>query len=340
MVSGRAWRDAELRGAAAARSVQERLGLRDELRHGDKPLDVFAAIYQLGLTCILQPLDSLLGAYLNYHGVKGLIVTTRRDLHLQRFTAAHELGHSELNHATTSLDTEVGFAARGPMPALANAEDRTAQEIEADAFAAELLLPKWLIAAHMRRQGWSRSHIQSANIVYQLSLRLAVSYAATCWSLVSNGFIPRSTAEALVRVPPKKSKQQALPGFTPTTWHETDVWLLSSKDKGCRVVGDPHDRLVVCLDEHAASGYRWDVTSLNAAGLAVEIDERIDPAAGDEAKVGTPVTRRLVITGAANSQIMLREHRPWMRDDSSLNTYEVDLELLGPEQTGLPRVAR
>lgn len=340
MVSARAWRTAELRGAAAARSVQDRLGFRDELRDGDKPLDVFAAIHKLGLSCLFQPLNSLLGAYVVYRGVKGLIVTTRRDLHIQRFTAAHELGHCELDHPTASLDTEVGFAARGPIPANNKTEDRDVREIEADAFAAEFLLPKWLVAAHIRRQGWVKRDLLKPDVAYQLSLRLAVSYSSTCWSLASNEFISRSAAEALVDVPPKKSKQRALPGFEPPTWHETDVWLLTKKDHGCRIVGDPHDRLVVSLEEHAAGGYRWDPTALSAAGLAVERDERVDPAVGQEPTVGDPVTRRLVISGTADSRITLHEHRPWIRDGSALNTFMCDLELLGPEPAGLPRVAR
>lgn len=341
MISRREWRLAELRGAGAARALQDRLGIRKMLLDGDRPVDVFDVILRLGLTCMFQPLRSLLGAFITYQNVRGLIVTTERDLHLQRFTAAHELGHYMLGHTTTSLDEEVGFAARGPVPAAKGGKSRDVQEVEADAFAAELLLPKWLLVAHLRRQGWTTKHLKSPEIVYQLSLRLAVSYSATCWSLAANDIISRAEAEILARVPPKKSKEKALPGFKPpSTWRDTDIWLLTARDKGALLLGAPADRLVLCLEEHVASGYQWDFSESNQNGLVIEQDERLDAVSATQGVIGAPVIRRIVMTGPAETHVMMRERRPWLEDGAPINTYEIDLELAGRETAGLPRAAK
>jgi Zn-dependent peptidase ImmA (M78 family) len=338
MVSSPAWRTAELRGAAAARAVQDRLGLRDALADGEAPLDVFEAIYRLELPCLLKPLDSLLGAYIRHGDLKGIIVTTRRDLHLQRFTAAHELGHSELNHAMTSLDKEsdIGFVARGPMPEKAS-ENYPVQEIEADAFASEFLLPKWLIAAHCRKQRWTIGDLSTSDVVYQLSLRLATSYSATCWSLVSNSLITTGKAVQLLKVAPKTTKQRALPGKHPDSWRDVDVWLLTERDAGSRILGDPKDRLVMSLTEHASSGYRWHVSQPKDSSFSIELDDRL---VTDGEAVGAPITRRLVMSGEGAGSINLREERPWMSDDGNVRELSFRVQMLGPEPVGLPRVAR
>ena len=53
---------------------------------------------------MFRPLKNLLGAYIDDPG-QGVMVTTQRQLPVQRFTAAHELGHAALGHEA-SLDEE------------------------------------------------------------------------------------------------------------------------------------------------------------------------------------------------------------------------------------------
>jgi len=45
------------------------------------------------------------------------------------------------------------------------------------------MLPDWLVVAHARRHKWSKRDLVIPDTVYQLSLRLGASYAATCWAL-------------------------------------------------------------------------------------------------------------------------------------------------------------
>jgi predicted secreted protein len=322
-------RDAILNGTSRAAKLHAELGLRESLKNGDRPVDVLAAIGEVGLMVLFQPLDGLLGAYVPTAGTTGMLVTTERSLHIQRFTAAHELGHHLLNHRTMSLDADVGFVARG------DPDGHNLQEIEADAFASEFLLPSWLIAAHVRRHRWGRADLKHADVVYQLSLRLGVSYAATCWSLSSNNIIMQSDAQKLVAVQPKDSKQRAVPDFEPKTWH-SDVWLLSDHDRGVQILGNPDDVLVLELEEHVTSGYAWDMQAVADAGLTVERDERQDV---NNVAIGGPVTRRLVVQGPAHGLLHLEEKRPWGAETNALSTFEVELAMLGREAKGLPRAA-
>jgi Zn-dependent peptidase ImmA (M78 family)/predicted secreted protein len=338
MISYQDWRTAELRGAAGARMVHDRLGIRETLRDGTQPIDVFDAIRECQRTLVFQPLKTLLGAYIRHGDISGMIVTTERDLHIQRFTAAHELGHAELDHPSTSLDREIGFAARGPLPD-SKPRNHSVYEVEADAFASEFLLPKWLIAAHARRRNWNVADLSSADVVYQLSLRLGVSYSATCWSLVSNSIIPRSVVQSLLAIRPKTSKQRALRGFKPESWRKIDVWLLRDADTGTRVLGDPNDKLVLDLEEHASSGYIWDVDN-PIPGLSVERPEESKVAHEEPPLVGAVSRRRLVLSGEAHGRVELVERRPWDNEAPPLNSFVIELDLRGPEPQGLPRATR
>lgn len=323
-------RDAILIGAARAAELHAELGLRTYLRQGDRPLDVLGAIRELGVLVLFRPLDALLGAYLpNAGAAPGMLLTTRRNLHIQRFTAAHELGHHVLGHRAMSLDSDVGFVARGER------EGHDLQELEADAFASSFLLPDWLIVAHARRHKWGKSDLSVPDTVYQLSLRLGASYAATCWALAEGNIIARSTAQRLVQTPPKQSKQRALPDMQLENWYP-DVWTLSETDRGVQVLGNPDDRLVFALKEHVASGYIWDTSGVASAGLTLHKDERREQ---DSEALGGPITRRLIVQGPAQGRLRLEERRPW-EEESSLNSFELELALLGPEKEGLPRAAR
>lgn len=322
-------RDVILSGTARAAELHAELGLRKLLGTGDRPVDVFGAICELGVVMLFRKLDSLLGAYLPGVATPGMLLTTQRNLHIQRFTAAHELGHHVLGHQAVSVDKDVGFVARGER------SGHEPQELEADAFASAFLLPDWLIAAHARRHHWGKHELRNPDIVYQLSLRLGASYSATCWALADR-FIDRPTAQHLAATAPRASKQRVIPGVHLERWHP-DVWELSLYDRGVQLLGNPDDLLVLDLEEHVASGYTWDTSTVTTAGLKIEKDERHD--ANSEA-LGAPVTRRLIVQGPARGRLLLEEKRAWDSRQQSLNSFELDLSLLGPEPEGLPRAAR
>jgi Zn-dependent peptidase ImmA (M78 family) len=251
-------RDAILAGAGAASEFHDAFRVRDAVADGTRAIDVFEAIVDLAIPLQFAPLEGLLGACVRVNDAAvRILITSKRDLHLQRFTAAHELGHFLLQHEG-SLDREVR------MPGQTRGRDF--REVEADAFAAEFLTPKWLMAAIAMRHGWwSVSQLSTPDIVYQLSLRLAVSYEATCWGLASQACIESRVAEKLIESPPKSSKLRALRGISLNNpW--ADVWCLDSKDDGALIDAGPNDLIVLTLDEQASAGYSWDTTSAQAVG--------------------------------------------------------------------------
>jgi hypothetical protein len=71
---------------------------------GEGRIDVFGMLVEKDIPVMFRPLRNLLGAYIDDPG-QGVMVTTQRQLPVQRFTAAHELGHAALGHEA-SLDEE------------------------------------------------------------------------------------------------------------------------------------------------------------------------------------------------------------------------------------------
>src|SRR5271165_3519123 len=187
-------------GTMAAARLHGQLDLRKEIGLRGGNVDVFGAITAIDLPLLLRPLQGLLGAYLR-DPAPGVLVTTQRPMSIQRFTAAHELGHFSLRHRP-SLDDE-SMLRRMPMQSQPTGDF---QEVEADAFAVEFMMPRWLIGWHAARQSWTVSDFRRPNVVYQLALRIGASYEATCWTLVRHRFIQQAQAQELLQTQPRALK--------------------------------------------------------------------------------------------------------------------------------------
>lgn len=320
-----ATRDAILRGVTGAAEVHDAFHAREVHEDGLRAIDVFDAINDLQIPLVFEALDELLGACVRVNSAAvGILVTTRRDLHMQRFTAAHELGHFVLGHEG-SLDREVRLPG--------DTKGRDIQEVEADAFAAEFLMPKWLVkAAAQRRAWWGEAPLRDPKVVYQLSLRLAASYEATCWGLASHNFIQRDVAKALVgngkRL--KEIKRLELDKVTlGDPW--ADVWQLGRGDNGAVLDAGPNDLFIFEADEHAAAGFRWDAAKAITEGFVV-ID---DTSTFDEKVVGGPARRRLVFQAKRQGvcTLHLSLGRSFSRGPSSaVDTFRVSISTVGTRQ--------
>lgn len=323
-----AWQDrrnAVLEGSSKAAEVHEQLSLRARVGDGSGPIDVFRVITDMDVGFLFRPLDKLLGAFLPAP-VRGIVVTTQRDLYVQRYTAAHELGHFLLDHEV-SLDDErlIGFAPRGAY--------RDPQEIAADAFASELLMPRWLVAAHVRRQQWTADALRTPGVVYQLSLRLGVSYEAMCWGLEGHRAISREDAQRLARIAPKATKTDALRG--PFLTHpRANVWSLTSNDSGLMLVGASDDVIQIELRERASAGLTWNVDVAAAQGFQILDDEQ--RAVGG---IGAFGVRRFALKGSGTLDLCLQEGRQWDTASEPSKTFGVRFSLEGRE-SGIPRACR
>ncbi|HTV26261.1 MAG TPA: ImmA/IrrE family metallo-endopeptidase [Xanthobacteraceae bacterium] len=318
-------------GTMAAARLQQKLGLRKEIETYGGNIDVFRAIHALDLPLLLRPLQGLLGAYLNQPN-PGVLVTTQRPMSIQRFTAAHELGHFSMHHLP-SLDDE------NILRRMLIAGEPTAdfQEIEADAFAVEFMMPRWLVLWHAAQQGWTADTFCKPNRVYQIALRIGASYEATCWTLARHHLIAPQAARGLLKTQPRELKAALLDEYKPKDYRG-DVWLLTERDAGSHIDGSRNDLFVLRLEEHSGGGYLWDIDQLKASGFGIVRDEL---EAIDGEGIGGPVVRRVTAKPRVlyRGRIALDERRPWETEDP-ISSLKVDVDLTGPEEEGLSRAER
>ncbi|WP_024576220.1 MULTISPECIES: ImmA/IrrE family metallo-endopeptidase [unclassified Afipia] len=322
-----------LDAVAAAKRVHEELGLQSRVTHGSGIIDVFEAIAELGIPLMFKPLNSALGLCLPAP-LRGIMVTTKRGLHIQRFTAAHELGHVVLNHRG-SIDKVI--LERGP---LVPTGGRDLQEVAADAFAAEFLLPRWLYRHHIRTQGWTVArHLRNPDIIYQLSLRMGASYEATCWGLVGHQILPQGEVDELRKAKVAQLKASLGEEFRPNdSW--ADVWRLTGKDDGAEIIGNPEDLLRIDLEEEAGSGHQWQVEALRLAGYEVLSDK--SSFSRDPVHYGAPSVRSLIARPppSGTGPLTMRETQPWNPVAADDPTFSFALSLQGRETGGLSRANR
>lgn len=301
------------------------LGIQAKVVRGSGRVDVYDAIARLGVPLFFTKLDGLLGVYLRDPS-PGVLVTTQRPQNQQRFTAAHELGHHYLGH-DPSLDDE-SILRRAPFQTRAGDD---LQEVEAEAFAAAFLLPRWLLAWHCERQDWTIANLSDPVKVYQLALRVGTSFGATVWTLHRYDVFNHAAARAMAALRVKRIKQEILRGYEPENYRG-DVWLITERDAGMRIDGGPGDLVVVRLPEHTGSGYLWRVEPIDGEALVVVADGREET---DADGIGGPTLRR--ITTAARDrragELRLTEARAW-QPMKPLNTFAVQYNLAGAELQG------
>lgn len=319
-------REAILLGTREASQTHAALGLRQQVEEQGGAIDVFGTIERLGIPLLFRPLDSLLGACIRLpNTAAGIVVNSRRDLHLQRFTAAHELGHFVLEHEG-SLDREI------LLPDVT--AKRNVLEVAADSFAAEFLMPRWLYLNHAKRHGWVTSFLMDPLVAYQLSLRMAVSYEAACWGLLSQKVLNARAVTALRAVTPKMIKKRVL-GAVQLEDPWADVWVLDENDDGTMITAGPRDLFLTNLVEQSGSGFLWEVQE--STGSIFTIVGDLSEAIGEEA-IGSPTNRRLLLkpSGPGISQLILVQRRPWEQSGRALKSVTVSASTFGAEPEGLP----
>jgi Zn-dependent peptidase ImmA (M78 family) len=322
-------------GAMAGARLHVQLGSQNKMQERGGSVDVFEATLGLKLPLLLRPLKGLLGAYV-LAPTPGVLVTTERPLNIQRFTAAHELGHFRLNHLP-SLDDETVLR-RMAMPPTATATfGPNMQEVEADAFAIAFLMPLWLIQWHCERQGWLARDLAKAHVVYQLSLRLGASYEAITWTLQRYNLISAEVGNALRKSQPRALKVELLKDYRPIDYRG-DVWMLTERDADTRIAGSRNDHFVLRLNEHSGGGYLWNIDQLKGSGFAIVQDDR---ETDDHEGIGGPVIRHVTaaLVQAQQGQLSLDECRPW-QPTVPISRVTFDYDFTGPEEEGFSRAER
>jgi Zn-dependent peptidase ImmA (M78 family) len=221
------------RATLEATRLHRDLAIQANVVRGSGRVDVYDTIARLGVPLFFTKLDGLLGVYLRKPS-PGVLVTTQRPQSQQRFTAAHELGHHYLGHEPSLDGKELG---RAPFQ---TQEGDDPQEVEAEAFAAVFLLPRWLLDWHCEKQAWTDADLRDPVKVYQLALRVGTSFLAAVWTLHRYQVFDRRTANSMAGLELKRVKREILRGYEPEDYRG-DVWLISDRDTEMRIDGGPRD---------------------------------------------------------------------------------------------------
>lgn len=315
-------RDEILRAAEVAATFAESpMGARTSF-------DVIGAVMERNIPLLLRPLDRLWGAFITANeDERGIIVSTRLGLPAQRLTVAHELGHLMLGHRM-SLDETIGFAGRNAPTS------RPTEEAAADTFASELLAPRHLLLASVRRHGWTTDDLHRPENIYQLSLRLGIAYEAACWALVTCEVLTRPEAVRLQAATVEELKRALAPAALIAN-SRADVWKLTAADAGTFLEADPDDLFAVEVQDHSFAGYVWRL--VDATGKAEVVGEQpSDRAHAYGARSTRMLYVRLTAPGVHN---LVFEHvRPWSR--ATVARIDIDIDGHGREREGWARRMR
>lgn len=164
------------------RAEREALALIERLQIEGPPIPVDEIANNLGAELRFESLAGDLSGAL-YRTRNGAPVVGVNDWHAdvrQRFTIAHELGHLQLHKETLYVD---GLLRRDAESSMAI----KSQEIEANAFAAELLMPRHMLLREIETLMPTDRPSDPKRLVRQLAYRFDVSEQAMQFRLVNLG---------------------------------------------------------------------------------------------------------------------------------------------------------
>lgn len=280
---------------AAATHVHAQLGL-----DRSKPIDVFEAIRSLGIWLVFQRLDNLLGATVR-QGAGGIIITTERPLNLQRYTAAHELGHYVLHDDVYTWDTDETVL-RG---------DTSAREQAAQVFAGAFLMPRQLVTGTLRRLGVGRGDYIAPMVVYKAATIMGVSYEAALQQLKSMNMLTMRQYLAHKEIKPMTIKTELSGGIRPKN-PQANVWSPSPEDLQALNVAIG-DEVVIDMPENRTTGYRWTLPSqlsIGTASLPEDGAAKLELVSDNFQLPETPASPGRAIGGGGRRRLVLRANAP------------------------------
>jgi Zn-dependent peptidase ImmA (M78 family)/predicted secreted protein len=319
---------ADLRGVRREAVLQAELLLAEfDIGPADR-IRIFDFIEDQRIWLTFEPLDRLYGWYQRVGDAAGVVINASHPAPLQRFTAAHELGHHVLGHAYC-LDDEQTIIDGG--------QGTDPKEVGAYTFASDLLMPLAAVEHHLARLGLdpARPRVAPAD-VYQLSVELGVSYAATVVQLASLNKVSWGQVPVLRKVRPLTLKQQ-LVGRAPENARAA-VWLLNKADDGRHLIVDRGDELHVELEEIRSSGYRWIPAAATLEAFSV-LESGLAPISATVPRYGATQRRRIVLkavnSGARSIVIDLRH--AWDLEAEPAQRFAIGVDIEGSRISSIGR---
>lgn len=287
--------------------LRRELGLAD-----DEPADPFAAISDLGLWLLFNELEGLLGA-MSREGVGGILINPLRPLGMQRYTAAHELGHWRMHpdrQATWDSDEEV-------------MKSGLRIEREAQAFAAAFLMPRRLLNAALRREGITPGDLVRPHQAYAISRDIGVSYVALVHELANIKKITPENRTALLKKRVRDIK--AALGGSGETISGSQLWTVDSENASHLVRLLEGDELSVTLPEAPSTGHRWQFDDV---GLPLDVIRDVVEQNAD-GLIGGVITRKVLFRAGHSGQVDVVAHlsRPFEKGSPPVDSFAVRAEI-------------
>lgn len=325
-------RNIALKTVQAANDVLETSGAMERIKEdGYTRVDPFKIAAKEDVSVLLKPLDQLYGAFVRDKR-SGILVNSARSAGLIHMTCAHELGHYFMGH-DSAVDETLDYPG--------NADPR---EQEAETFGYHLLVPRPLLSIICKRKGWNRDSLSNPVIIYQLSLRLGISYSATAWSLFRHSLVRYEDVQKLRKTQPASIKKELLRGRLPDATKE--VWLLDESDQSSVLEPRADDHLLVRLKSHASAGYLWLADSREEVAAEGFSLAPITVSASDLSTLsfGADATMDYVLSNGDKESdtpqpVQLSEIRPWEGKKEGDASYRSNAHF-EEIQEGLTREAR
>lgn len=325
-------RDVALTTAMRAASVFDSTRAMERIEQdGYTRVDPFRIAEAEGIQVLLRPMDKLLGAFIRDE-TPGILLNALRPAGLVHMTCAHELGHYFMGHSS-AVDETIDYDANAEL-----------QEQEAEWFGYHLLVPRPLLTIICRRKGWNKQSLVNPHILYQLALRLGVSYSAAAWSLLRHNLTDYDTVQRLLKTTPAMIKKFLLQG--PLEDSTKDVWLFDDADRSSVLEPRPDDYMVVRLKSHASAGFLWQADSieeLESHGFAVAplVASKVER---DSLSFGADTLMDYLVEGGRERYdiplpIQLSEVRPWLGKQEGDATFRSQAHF-EPIAEGLSRNAK
>jgi hypothetical protein len=206
----------------------------------DAPCDVYELIVRQAIELRFMEVKSLEGLYLVDGTAAQINVCAYRPAGLQRFTAAHELGHHVFGHGSSfdpDLDYKERFSSFGP------------QERLADMFSRFLLMPLRAVHAGFSHLGATTSNPSPAE-VFKVASWLGVGYTSLLhqmrWSL---RILAQAEFDLLIKEKPQNIKQGLTPSISKCG--RTELWPVHSSWAGTHIHAEIGD-VITGLDQNTS----------------------------------------------------------------------------------------
>ena len=159
----------------------------DELRIDELPIPVDKIASRLGAVISYEPFEGkgdLSGMLVRDKNRAVIGINSAHPLVRQRFSIAHEIGHLRLHRGDVFVDQAVRFN-RDVKSSLAVDQ----QEIEANQFAAALLMPQKLVAEAVKKRILKKPNISESALIAELASEFKVSAKAMEFRLTNLGVV-------------------------------------------------------------------------------------------------------------------------------------------------------